>query len=73
MQINSQVDLFDIRRINKNKFKSIIKEKIRTSASVGRGSEGKEIKYTDIEMSDYLCPNKKHDRYSIKFLFENKR
>ena len=59
--LNVKADLDDIRRMKKNQFKSLINEKIRISAFKylldKRGSKGKEIKYTDIEMSEYLCPN----------------
>ena len=59
--LNVKADLDDIRRMTKNKFKSLIKEKIRISAFKylleKRGSKWKEIDYTDIEMSEYLCPN----------------
>ena len=54
--------LEEIEKMTKNKFKNILKEKIKKEAFVylikKKGIKGKEIKYSVLKMADYLLPNK---------------
>ena len=58
LQISETLE--EIRDMSKTKFKKILKSKILVNAfhylQSKRGSKGKEIKYTILEMSDYLLP-----------------
>ena len=52
----------DIKKINQNTYNNIVKQKCRESAykylMKKRGSKGSEIEYPQIEMAQYLAPNK---------------
>ena len=54
--------LEEIEKMTKNKFKNILKEKIKKEAFVylikNKGIKGKEINYPVLKMADYLLPNK---------------
>ena len=60
MELNIQESFDEIRIMTKNKFRNILKTRVKLNAlkylTEKRGSKGKEMKYTEIEMSDYLHP-----------------
>ena len=53
-----------IKVMSKNKFSNILKGKIRTISlkylTNKQGKKGKDIKYSSLEMADYLLPTNKH-------------
>ena len=63
--------LEEIEKMPRNKFKNIVKSKILINAleylQSKQGSKGQEIKYTELEMADYLQP------YNSKLSIEEKR
>ena len=69
--------LHEIRTLTKSKFTNMLKEQIRRNALVylngKQGEKGKEIKYTSLEMSEYLQPinnelsiEQKREMFSIR-------
>ena len=60
----SELEIFEtfdeIRKMPRNKFKKLIKDRIQVKALeyllAKQGSKGKEIKFTTLEMSEYLLP-----------------
>ena len=59
-ELNISYSLEEIRIMTKDKFKRILKEKVKESALKylleKKGKKGKEIEYTTLEMAEYLQP-----------------
>ena len=67
----------EIKKMPKKEFKKLIKSRILTNAleylNKKRGSKGKEIEYTTIEMAEYLMPNNwKLDNEEKRKMFETR-
>ena len=71
MELDIQESLEDIKNMNKNKFLQILKNKTKIRAFkyliAKQGKKGKDIKYSNIEMAEYLLP------YNEQLSIEEKR
>ena len=85
LRINETLE--EIEKMSHYKFKNLLNERTKNAALIyltnKQGIKGHEIKYSDLQMSDYLLPNSQDmtikvknicheeydDKYSIKFFF----